>query len=53
MGFSLAERFRNQGSRWPIYDVDFWGPICLADFLFFLQVKIYIGCLKTRYFNDA
>ncbi len=42
MGFSLAFMpmpiFPNQGSRWPIYDADFFGPICLVDFLssFFL-----------------
>ncbi len=37
MGFSLADAiFSNQGGRWPIYVADFFGPICVADFLFFL-----------------
>ncbi len=36
MGFSLAMPiFRNQGSRWLIYDADFLGTICLTDFLNF------------------
>ncbi len=40
MGFSLADAdISNQGSRWPIYDADFFGLICLADFLSsFVQV---------------
>ncbi len=31
--------FRNQCSRWPIYDANFSGPICLAIFIFFHLIK--------------
>ncbi len=35
MGFSLAMPIFRNRSRWLIYDADFFGPICLTDFLNF------------------
>ncbi len=35
----LMPIFRNQGNRWAIYEADFLGPICLADFLLFFFIS--------------
>ncbi len=32
--------FRNQGSRWAIYDAVFFGPICLGNFLSFFSLHL-------------
>ena len=43
-----ADFLQNQDSRWPIYDADFFLPIYLAAFLFFLHLIKYNNLIITN-----